>query len=130
MSIANQLWKYKNFSGFVRWNGTNLFVRNADFTLNIGCISILFYDAVFVEGICSHSHIHNALNLNCYLTNCNINYLINKGGEIDSSNWKDGIFDGGKFIESIWRKGYWKGGTWISGYDKDINPRSTDPSKW
>jgi len=125
MSIADKAGKYDNFTGTIKWKGTEASVGHSDFTLNdTGCADITFGDVVFIEGTCFNSHIKNGLNLGCNLIDCKIDYNVNKAGKLYSCDWHDGIFEGGEFIGGIWRGGMWLGGTWTSG----IKPSDTAPT--
>lgn len=123
MSVASEAGKYNNFSGKIKYNGTDCEVVNATFELlnnkkrfkREKTIWIIFDGGMTIKG-----------NMGC----CLIKHCIFQGNIITSSVFYDGTFAGKRFSNSYWYGGEWICGDWIKSKDKFNRYRVFLPSKW
>ena len=100
---------YRDFTGYINWNGVEGFVKGADFDLNDILWDMTFYDGIWIGGTVSRCDwIYGVWNNGTWLS-----------GHWNNGTWKDGIWHGGMFTGGVWENGEWLDGQLWSGTWKD-----------
>lgn len=105
MPLANEVGKYKNFSGTINWRGTSGIVVKACFTLFDNMENLHWHSGTWQMGV-----FYDAM----------WKFGTWKNGTFRGSLWRGGYWHGGLFLNSVWYEGHWydghwEGGKWYSG---------------
>ena len=148
--IADKEGRYENFTGAVKWMGTDGHVENATFDLSTGGHYVYWEngtwkdgtlkDVIWENGTFDNGSIYDAIWENGVWNNGEFYGSIWSKGTWNGGTWKDGIWhygtwEGGVWENGDWHSGTWKGGTWNDGwwnlgFDKEDNQHDESPDKW
>lgn len=116
--------KFENYTGRVRWGGTDITVTNSTFTLLYGDdtkdVKGFYTNMVFESGIVTEGYASNIMFM---------------GGGFEGSLayeciFNGAIFSGESFENGGWWKGKWESGEWIFGFDKFGRELRVPPTEW
>ena len=106
---------YRDFTGYINWNGVEGFVKGADFDLNDILWDMTFYDGIWIGGTVSRCDwIYGVWNNGTWLSG-HWNKGTWLGGTFEGGNWYGGTWRDGTFDGGCWHGGQWAGGKWVSG---------------
>ena len=126
--VANQIGKYRNFTGTIDWKGNEGRVKNADFVLQANGYAIEFEDGTWLNGVFDGGNWQGGTWKNGWWKNGIWEKGTWQGGTWKNGTWKNGTWQGGTWKNGNWWGGNWKNGTWEGGEIKG-NPSTTPPAK-
>ena len=115
--VAFDLGTYRDFTGYINFNGIEGWVEDSDFDIKPihkygRCYSMDWKGGTWAGGTCTAAYWRD--------------------GVWKSGTWRDGIWNGGEWLYGDWHGGMFCGGDWLDGtwHDGDLLAGTWHRGKW